>query len=267
MTQEVLTVAVCERPDWGSPEAAGTLAQRLGLTLVPDEYQISDYCRFIIFFQQGRLSLQQTAARAPGAICVDFDDSALTYRRNHPVQPEALLKASGVKQGGMCRVLDATAGLGQDAFIFASAGCQVILMERSLVLHALLADGLRRAAESENDRVAESSGRMTLIHGDSASLSIKDIDERPEVVYLDPMFPDRRKSAKVKKNMFLLQQLLETDIPSADLLGNALHIASRRVVVKRPRHADFLEGRRPSHQLVGKASRFDVYLPITPSSI
>lgn len=260
MTSAV-TVAVSERADWGSAESPAQLADRLGLATVPQPTPAAEICRFVIFYQDGRLSLQHTAPDAPGAICVNFDDSAMAYRQSHPLQPEALLKAAGVKQGKGQRVLDATAGLGQDAFIFAAAGCHVTLMERSPILHALLADGLRRGIASENSRVAASVSRMSLVHGDSASLSLAQVTEKPEVVYLDPMFPERRKSAKVKKNMFLLQQLLDDEIPSADLLRNALLLASRRVVVKRPRHADFLEGRRPSHQLLGKTSRFDVYVP------
>lgn len=261
MTSTLVSVAVSDRIDWAGIESPEALADRLGLTRVPADAQSAEYCRFEIFYRDGKLWLQHTAADAPGAICVNFDDSSMTYRQSHPVQPEALLKAAGVKQGRGQSVLDATAGLGQDAFILASAGCQVTLIERSAILHALLADGLRRGIASENARVAASAARMVLVHGDSANLSSDQVAQKPEVVYLDPMFPERRKSAKVKKNMFLLQQLLDDDVASADLLHNALQLAQKRVVVKRPRHADFLEGRRPSHQLVGKTSRFDVYLP------
>lgn len=261
MTSALVTVAVSERPDWAGSESPAELANRLGLAIVPQHTHPAAVCSFVIFYQEDRLSLQHTAPDAPGAICVNFDDSAMAYRQTHPLQPEALLKAAGVKQGKGQGVLDATAGLGQDAYIFASAGCQVTMMERSPILHALLSDGLRRGIASENGRVAASVSRMSLVHGDSASLSRASLSEQPEVVYLDPMFPERRKSAKVKKNMFMLQLLLEEDFPSADLLTNALQLAHRRVVVKRPRHADFLEGRRPSHQLIGKTSRFDVYVP------
>lgn len=261
MSSTLVTVAVSDRRDWEGAESCVALAERLGLKIVPRDVQPADFCRFLIFYQQERLSLQHTDEGAPGALCVNFDDSSMLYRQNHPVQPEALLKAAGVKQGRGQAVLDATAGLGQDAFILASAGCRVTLLERSPILHALLADGLRRGASSENARVAASVARMTLILGDSAGLKWSQMAEKPQVVYLDPMFPERRKSAKVKKSMFLLQQLLEDEVPSAGLLHNALQLAERRVVVKRPRQADFLEGRRPSHQLIGKTSRFDVYLP------
>jgi 16S rRNA (guanine1516-N2)-methyltransferase len=80
------------------------------------------------------------------------------------------------------------------------------------------------------------------------------------VIYLDPMFPERRKSAKVKKNMFLLQRLLQDEVPSATLLRDTLPLARRRVVVKRSLHAGFLEELQPSFQLSGKSSRFDIYL-------
>lgn len=236
------------------------LAVTTGLPLLPAGFTPLQYCEFLLFYKNGCLCLQNTDEDSAGAVCVDFDDESLRYRQRRPVKPEALLKASGVKQGQGSKVLDATAGLGLDAFLFASAGAQVTLVERSPILHAMLADGLARAARSADERVSESVARMHLLHGDSASVMARWDEAQAEIVYLDPMFPERKKSAKVKKNMFLLQQLLHAEPQAEDLLENALKVASKRVVVKRPRHAPFLDERKPSFSQEGKSSRFDVYV-------
>lgn len=238
------------------------LSERLNIPL----HQNDELCEFLLFYQDASLWLRETSEASAGAIRVDFENEALYYRQRRQTQPEALLKAAGVKQGQNVHIVDATAGLGLDAFLLASAGCQVTLFERSLVLHALLGDGLRRACQSEEARVRETAGRMHLHLGDSIE-GMQGVHPAPDIVYLDPMFPERRKTAKVKKHMLLLQHLLhtqETDREEA-LLAAALACACRRVVVKRPRLAAPLAGRRPSHQLEGKSSRFDVYVCAAPA--
>jgi len=225
-----------------SEETAGADETEPGLLLAPE---------------QGKLSLRMTGPDAPGAICVDFDSGANAWRHRHHAQPEALLRAAGIKRGQSVPVLDATGGLGQDAFVFASAGSPVTIVERSPVLHAMLADGIARALGSADPRTVEAAARLTLLHGDSATLDIALLG-KPDVVYLDPMFPPRQKSAQVKKEMVLLQALLG-DEASAELLPRMLRLARKRVVVKRPRHAPWLEERKPSFTLEGRSSRFDVY--------
>ena len=236
------------------------LATQLSVPLLPPALAPQDFCQFLLFYQDARLCLRSTAEGASGAVCVDFDNNSLQYRQRHPAQPEALLKASAIKHGHLTRIFDATAGFGLDAYLFASAGCEVTLCERSLILHAMLTDGIRRATLSLDERVRQTVARMHLLTGDSLTVMQQPWQERPEVIYLDPMFPERKKkSAKVKKNMALLQLLLhgEEDVPG--LLEQALTLAVKRVVVKRPRHAPFLDGRAPGFTLEGKSSRFDVY--------
>ena len=211
--------------------------------------------------------MQSTDEGAAGAVCVDFDNESLQYRQRRPVKPEALLKAAGVKHGQSSHVLDATAGFGLDAFLFASAGASVTLIERSVILHAMLSDGLERGAVSADEKVRAAVTRMQLLHGDSAVMLAQHQSTPVDIVYLDPMFPERKKSAKVKKNMALLQQLLHSEAQAEHLLANAIGVASKRVVVKRPRHAPFLEARKPSFSQEGKSSRFDVYLCAAKSQL
>lgn len=254
--------------DASATQEIGALAAQLSVPLLPEGYSPNLFCQFLLFYDNARLSLRSTAEGASGAVCVDFDSASLQYRQRHPVQPEALLKAAAIKQGHRSRVLDATAGFGLDAYLFASAGSEVTLCERSPILHAMLADGLRRASESLDERVTQAVSRMNLVAGDSLIFmqDPKAWQLRPEIIYLDPMFPERKKkSAKVKKNMAVLQQLLHSEHDAPGLLAQALDLAEKRVVVKRPRLAPFLDERKPGFSLEGKSSRFDVY-PIAASS-
>lgn len=212
----------------------------------------------LVAVEDGRLSLRMTGPNAPGAICVDFESGANAWRHRHHAQPEALLRAAGIKRGQSLSVLDATGGLGQDAFVFANAGATVTVVERSHVLHAMLADGIARALQSADAHTAAAAARMTLLLGDSTAIDIALLG-KPDVVYLDPMFPPRQKSAQVKKEMVLLQALLG-DEPADGLLDRMVKLARKRVVVKRPRHAPWLEERKPSFTLQGRSSRFDVYV-------
>ena len=168
----------------------------------------------------------------------------------------------------MPTVLDATAGLGGDAFVLACLGCDVTMMERSPIAYALLRDGLIRAQEfaalSKDQDLLEIIGRMTLLQEDSlgvldrAGLALHDVS-CPDVIYLDPMFPVRKKTAEVKKEMKAFHDLIGGDSDSNGLLDKAIELAEYRVVVKRPKIAPYLADKEPNYQLSGKSSRFDIY--------
>ena len=173
---------------------------------------------------------------------------------------QPLLKAVGIKRRNPYRprVLDVTAGLGEDAWVLASVGCEVSACERNPVTYALLADGLRRAGESHPDIA----GRIDLTRGEGVSVlrqtAKSDPALRPNVVYLDPMFPPGRKAAE-RKAMRVLR-MVSGDDPDADrLLCAALEAATDRVVVKRPLHGPPLPGVAPTVCHKGKSLRFDVY--------
>lgn len=175
-----------------------------------------------------------------------------------------IAKAVGLGSGVSPNVWDATAGLGKDAFILASLGCSVTMFERLPDVRALLRHALAcaRGAESLDSALSTTLERMHLIEGD-AKMSLSEIgpDSVPDVVYLDPMFPARTKSALVKKEMRVFHDLVGDDDDAPALLEAALDSGVRRVVVKRPQVSDYLGGETPSHQCVGKSNRFDIYLP------
>jgi len=206
------------------------------------------------------LSLALTGADAPGPIRVDFVSGRLGYRQARiSLRSEPLARAVGIKGHDRPSVVDATAGLGRDAFVLASLGCSVTLVEREPIIAALLADGLERAAREAE--LEETVARMHLVTG-NARFYLEGLANGPgpDVVYLDPMYPHRDKSALVKKEMRVFRALVGDDTDAADLLEAALNGARHRVVVKRPARAEPLGGRKPSHQIPGKTTRFDVYL-------
>ncbi|MEP1445326.1 MAG: class I SAM-dependent methyltransferase [Paraglaciecola sp.] len=210
--------------------------------------------------QVSHLELRQLDEPKVGAVKVDFGSDALTFRRLHGGgKKESIAKAVGLKGQEGVRILDATAGLGRDAFVLSSLGCVVDMIERSPVVAALLQDGLDRAAVAE-ELSSWLPKRMQLCHGVAIDLLNNWTGTRPDVVYLDPMFPHRKKSAAVKKEMRLFQQLLGPDEDADLLLEPALLLAKKRVVVKRPSGAPYLAGKKPEIEMLGKANRFDVYL-------
>ncbi|WP_339136820.1 MAG: class I SAM-dependent methyltransferase [Candidatus Electrothrix sp. GW3-4] len=196
-----------------------------------------------------------------GAVRVDFTAGQAAFRRKQQ-KKELLVRAVGGKGGASLNIIDATGGLGRDSFLLAAAGHQVRIFEQQPVVAALLADGLERAAA--HPETAEIRARIRLTAGDAVQV-LGNIRENGEgqgidVVYLDPMFPERRKSALVKKELQLLQLLAQADAAPERLLNAALKVAGQRVVVKRPLKAPCLTDLSPSHVLTGKTIRFDVYL-------
>lgn len=193
-------------------------------------------------------------------LLIDFTSPTYTRRlakagRNS----EMLVQAMGNAAKSNTHIIDATAGLGSDGFLLAYVGYQLTLIERSPILHALLQDALLRA--KANAMLAPAVSRITLLFGDAKALLR---DHHADIVYLDPMFPDRKKSAAVKKEMVMLHDLLGAGDEGDALFEAAMGAAQKRIVVKRPRLAPTLIPRPANYQLEGKSSRFDVYLKPLP---
>ncbi|WP_263141285.1 class I SAM-dependent methyltransferase [Pseudomonas sp. RIT-PI-AD] len=226
-------------------------AERLGLARARE-------ADFALQLGDGGLQLTELGPGAPGPVRVDFVEGATAHRRLYGGgSGQMIAKAVGLQAGVRPRVLDATAGLGKDAFVLASLGCELTLIERQPLIAALLEDGLARAAR--NAEVAPIVARMRLRVGDAIALMGAWQDLPPQVIYLDPMFPHRDKSALVKKEMRLFRPLVGDDQDAPALLEAALALASHRVVVKRPRKAPTVAGRQPGYALEGKSSRYDIY--------
>ncbi len=197
-----------------------------------------------------------------GPVRVEFTSGKAAFRRRQQ-KKEMLIRAIGFSGETPPAVIDGTGGLGRDSFIMAAAGCRVQVFEQVPVVAALLADGLTRALL--HPETAEIARRIHLTVCDTVSVlrNMQQNGQKVDVVYLDPMFPERRKSALVKKESQMLQMLV-TDTPSEKkLMHAALQTAGKRVVVKRPRRAPCITNQPPSHSLTGKSIRFDVYITNT----
>jgi len=257
--------------------AAISIAERLGLPVV-DAEEVAAISRaadrsvdqaagvnagyYLQLDSQG-LSLVPVRRQHHGPIRCDFDSGALTHRRKFGGgNGQAIAKAVGVTGKFVPGVLDLTAGLGGDGFVLASLGCRVRLLERNPIVHSLLRDGLNRAAIAGEDdsELADIVSRMSLIEGESRDfLGRLPASEQEDIVFLDPMFPERKKSAKVKKEMQAFHLIVGSDPDAGELLELAMQRARYRVVVKRSASADYLAGMAPSYSLEGKSTRFDVF--------
>ena len=111
--------------------------------------------------------------------------------RKEPIVKAVGLKGDVLKGATPWHVVDATPGLGRDAFVLVSVGCKVTMIERSPIVAALLEDGIRRLQQ----RFPELAERLALQHGNSADVMQYWNGENVDAIYLDPMFPHKKKSA------------------------------------------------------------------------
>ena len=168
-----------------------------------------------------------------------------------------LAKAVGMKSNKNRNIVDATAGLGYDAFILASLGAKVTLIERSEKMHEILQNGINEGV-SFGGEIKKIINRMDLLFGDSKDILPK---LSPEVIMIDTMYRDRKKTALVKNNMRLVREIVGPDADYIELLEVALNCAKNRVVLKQPRYAEPIKDiKKCSHQIIGKTIRYDIFM-------
>jgi len=236
---------------------AKQLAQQLKLPYCDLQPSLADYDVALVLTPQG-LGLQSTAAKSP-LIQVDFVNGRAAHRRRYGGgKQQTLARAIGAHKRSSLNVWDGTAGFGRDAWVLACLGCQLSLWESQPWIAALLADGLQRAQQHPD--TAEIAKQICFYPQDSSTYWQQHPQNQADVIYLDPMYPPRQKSAAVKKDMALLHLL---HAPHQDQASQLLSIArqyAKRVVVKRPRHAEYFEAQTPQQSLFGKHTRYDLYL-------
>lgn len=227
-----------------------------------------------LLYSNNILQLVDHRPKAAGAVYVDFVGGKAAHRRQHGGgRGQTIAKAIGLKSGLNPSVLDCTAGMGRDAFVLASLGCPVTLLERAPITHALLTDALRRAQEDTQAHIITQ--RMQLVGApviaptlsaykpSMGSVSALDYLQQGkntcDVIYMDPMYPHREKSALVKKEMRIFRELIGDDLDADSLLEAALDAKPARVVVKRPKGAPHLNTQKPSATVESKNTRYDIY--------
>lgn len=234
---------------------AENLAHELNLPLVP--YNSTEFLYLLVITSE-RIELQQKDAATLGPLFVDFLSGKMGYRlAKDRAKHELIVRAIGQKSNIPLKIVDATAGLGRDGFILATLGHEVTLLERSPILKVLLQDGLRRAQQDPEFKQL----KLQLIYANAINyLQQLTTNEGPDVIYLDPMYPERNKSALVKKELRYLRDIVGEDLDSQLLFEEAFIKAKKRVVVKRARLAPTLTIKKPSFAITARTTRFDVYL-------
>lgn len=243
-------------------QKAKDLSKKLGLPFITVSESSEGYP---LVWTDTRLELQTVfpdsarKKRRSLPIAVDFLSGSAAYRhhRNKTIN-QPIARAVGIRSGFRPFIVDATAGLGGDAFVFASLGCDVLLCERSPIIHSLLEDGIARAL-ADTGTVGDAVRRMRLLNGDAGGL-LGTLSKPPHTVYFDPMYPHTDKSALNRKEMRAIRDIVGDDDDLDRCLHAALNCASNRVVVKRPKGAEYAGNLKPSHEIRMKNSRFDVYL-------
>ncbi len=203
---------------------------------------------------------EQGLCLTDGRLTMRGDLTAMLPRlRRDNLQRELLVRAARTRmpEGGVPVALDATAGMGEDSLLLAAAGFRVELYEYDPVIAALLRDALRRASGVPG--LAGAAGRMHLHEGDSIAAMLG-LAYRPDVILLDPMFPERQKSALIKKKFQLIHRLERPCEDEAQLLRAAISASPAKLVIKRPLKGPYLAGVKPDHSLPGKAVRYDVFV-------
>ena len=236
---------------------AELLTRQLDLPLVDP----NDQCyQFLLAVKPEHLELRKTATKTK-PIYVDFLSGKLSYRAKHGGgRQQMLARAVNVKGKQLPTVLDATSGFGTDAFVLASLGCKVLMLERSPIMGALLQNGLDRLNESTKSKTV----KLDLIITEARDYLQQIIEAKHlafDVIYLDPMYPERSNNALGKNTLRVLRELVGDDLDADVLLPLALQAAKKRVVVKRPKRAPFLCKQKPDIIYTsGNSSRFDVYI-------
>lgn len=222
----------------------------------------------------------------PGKLQTELLVKAAKIKHKEPLSDSGIQSKNNIEQSKVTNerslpaipiAIDATAGLGQDSFLLAAAGFTVYMFEQDPIIAALLEDALDRA--KSDPVLANIVERMHLFAEDSisalqrlgTSLSRDEqmpqtsdsqpyLTVKPDVIYLDPMFPERTKSAAVKKKFQLLHHLEHPCENEEELLGAAMNIQPRKIVVKRMAKGPFLAGKKPSYSIKGKSIRYDCYV-------
>jgi 16S rRNA (guanine1516-N2)-methyltransferase len=210
--------------------------------------------KLVLYFDAGGLALSGDGMMVRG------DFTRMARRLKHGLlERELLVRAARFRhKKGPFRALDATAGMGEDSLLLAAAGFSVDMYEYDPVIALLLEDAVRRAAEVPE--LAEAAGRMHVFTGDSIA-AMKRIaqsgEKPPDVILLDPMFPEKHKNSLTKKKFQLIHRLEKPCSNEEELLDAALSAAPERVIIKRPVKGPYLAGYKPDYSIKGKTVRYD----------
>ncbi len=233
------------------------LSEKLDIVCVDNLDSLDETNAFFELDEQ-KLILHLMLDEKPNVLTIDLADGETAVRANKVSKSnEVIAKAIGCKPHYRPKVLDATAGMGRDALMMAMLGCNVIMQERNFAIFHLLNDALNHL-KKHSEIPADITDQISLAYRDS--IQVLNESHHFDVIYLDPMFPIRKKSALVRKEMRLFKLLTGDDLDSDQLLDTALRSEVKRIVVKRPKGAVTLTSKKPNHEIKSKNFRYDIYL-------
>lgn len=241
------------------------LADRIKAPLVKEKEEYLAY-NYIMYFENNILFIKDTAGLHK-PFCVDFNTKDFLYKinnsnkSNHP-----LLKSIHTKNSinTNITVLDCTLGLARDSFLIASQGYQVTSLEENKTLYSLVENFIDRNKNCTTDSKYHYNFSNNInIENINAEVYLNALNNKFDIIYLDPMFPKREKSAKVKKESQLLQSLapIKSEKEDLSLMELSINKCKIKVVVKRPPKSNFLGNLKPNYSYKNNTSRFDIYIP------
>ena len=232
------------------------------IPIILSEQDLAQY-NYILEYKNEQLVLWERDLNDKSFVTVDFVSGSLNHRRKFGGgKSQAIAKATGLSVRCDLTILDATAGLGRDAFVLATLGARVSMYERNALIAELLNDGIVRANTHCDSELCHIMDRMEFVHGDTNDLLKASMNplQQWDIIYLDPMFPVSKQKALPKKEMRIFKELVGVDADNDELLRRAIQYARYRVVVKRPIKSEFYHSVKPTYSLNGKVNRFDIYV-------
>lgn len=226
---------------------AKKLSSKLDINVVGDGYY--DSYKLFLVVKNGVLSLTDNNLSMEG----DFSKMSNRLKPNN-LNGEMIVKACKIKGSSNYSVLDATAGMGEDSFLLSASGFNVTLCEYNKIIYSLLENTFERATEDK--KIKSIVQKMKIKNVDSIEY-MKSLTEKPDIILLDPMFPERKKSGLIKKKFQLLQQLELPDSNGAELINTALSLNPKKIVIKRPIDSEYLGNIKPDYFIEGNSIRYD----------
>ena len=228
-------------------DKAKRIAEKLNIEIATD---INDFSGLILQLDEDGLSLISGKMKLYG----DFSKMEKRLKQNN-LNNEILIHAVKIKgREKNLVVLDATAGLGEDSILLAAYGFTVNLYENNPIIAELLKDAIDRAKQIPE--LKEIVDRMKVFEEDSI-IAMQNLDYKPDVILLDPMFPERTKSALIKKKFQILHKIESPCTNETELLNSAIKANPKKLVIKRPLKGEYLAGIKPNYSIKGKAIRYD----------
>jgi 16S rRNA (guanine1516-N2)-methyltransferase len=239
----------------GDDERSASLAQYLDVGLLDMEQAILGNGEIFLMYRDGCLKLLDRQTLKKGGLTVDIEPRPGEQHSYPAPKKDLLAQAVGKKT---VSIVDATTGWAQDSLVLFRMGYQVTCIERSPIMAALIQDGFERLSQKDWVQKRQLTPPNLLV-GNAIEL-LGSLSEKPDCIYLDPMFPQKRKpSAATRKSMAILRDILGDDLDRQALFDAAMQASGRRVVVKSPDYAEPLGG-KPNESYQGKLLRYDVYL-------